>query len=82
MQIGQHLLGMPVSLDVVEDVGNLAVRTDHKCNACDSFHLSSVHILFSDYAEGFADFLVGVGQQCVGQVVFVLEFLLILWLVG
>ena len=73
---------MPISLDVVEDVGNLAVWTNHKCNACDSFHLSAIHIFFFDHPKGFADLLVRVRQQGIGQVVFVLEFLLILRRVG
>ena len=73
---------MPIRFHVVEDVRNLAIRTDHKCGACDSLHFSTVHIFFFDDAKGFADFLVRVGQQCVGQVVFVLEFLLILRRVG
>jgi hypothetical protein len=65
-QIGQHFIGMPFGLHVVKDVGNLAIRADHKCGASDSFHLSAIHVLFFDHTKGFADLLVGVGQQGIG----------------
>ena len=73
---------MPIRLHVVKDVGNLAIRADHKCGSCDSFHFSAIHIFFFDHAKGFADLLISIGQQGVGQVIFVLEFLLGLRRVG
>ena len=73
---------MPLHLHVVEDVGNLAVRANHKCGACDSLHFSAIHVFFFDHAKGFADLLISIGQQGVGQVIFVLEFLLGLRQVG
>jgi len=81
-QIGQHLIGMPIRFYVVEDVRNLAIRANYKCGARDSFHFSAIHIFFFDHAKGFADLLVGVREQGIGQVVFVLELLLRLRRVG
>ena len=74
--MGQDLFGMAVGLDLAEDVGNLAVGTDEEGCALDAHDLLPVHVLFLDDAEGVADGLVGIGQQGVGKVVFLLEFLL------
>ena len=73
---------MPFGFHIVKDVGNLAIRANYKCGARDSFHFSTVHIFFFDHAKGFADLLVGVREQGIGQVVFVLELLLRLRRVG
>ena len=74
--MGEDFLGVAVGLDLVEDVGDLAVGADEECSTLDAHDLLPVHVLFLDDAEGVADLLVGIGEQGVGQVVLFLEFLL------
>jgi hypothetical protein len=73
---------MAFSLHFVEDVLNAAVGSDDERGAGDAHHFLPVHILLFDHAESVAGFLVGIAEQGVGQVVFVLKFLLPIYGIG
>ena len=73
---------MPFRLHVIEDVCDFSLRIDDESRTRDSFHLFPIHVFFFDYAESFTDFLVGVGQQLVGQAVLILKLFLGLRRVG
>ena len=60
-----------------EDVGDLALSVDHEGGAFNAHHFLPVHVLFFDHAEGVADFLIGIGEERVGEVVFLFELLLL-----
>jgi hypothetical protein len=60
----------------VEDVLNPAVGADHEGHSGNAFEDFAVHGFVFDYTECVADFFVGVGQESVRKVVFVLELLL------
>jgi hypothetical protein len=65
-----------------EDAGDLAFTVDNEGGALDPQELLAVHaLLFHDAVSG-ADFLVGVGEERVGKVVLLLEFLLLFRAVG
>lgn len=67
---------MPVRLHIFKDVGNPAIRADHKRGASDSFHFLAIHILFFNHAIRFTGLLLDVGQQGIGQIVLLFELLL------
>lgn len=60
-QYFEHIFRVAFGFDLVEDVRDLAVRANKKRGALDAHHLFAVHVLFFDYAVGFADLLVRVG---------------------
>jgi hypothetical protein len=78
----QHFFGVTFGFDFREDAGNLALGVDEESGALDAHHLFPVHVLFFYHAIGVTHFLVGVGKQGVGQVVFLAEFFLFLRSVG
>lgn len=82
VQVLQNFFRVPFRLHVIENVCDFSFRIDDESRARDSFHLFPIHVLFFDYAESFADFLVGVGQQLVGQAVLILKLFLGLRRVG
>lgn len=57
-------------------MGDLALSVDDEGGAFDAHHLFPVHVLLFDHAEGVADCLVGIGEERIGKVVFLLELLL------
>ena len=67
---------MAIRLDVIENVLDLAVRTNHEGSPRDAHHLAPVHIFFFHHAELAGNFLLWIGEQRVRQAVFVLKFLL------
>jgi hypothetical protein len=71
-----------VGFDLGEDAGDLALGINDEGSALDAHHLFAVHVLLFDHAVGVADFLIGVGEERVGQVVLVLELLLFFRSVG
>lgn len=73
---------MSFRFHVVEDVLNLSIRADYECRTPDPLDDPPVHILVLDHPESLADLLVGVGEQRVGQVVFILKLLLLFRRVG
>ena len=73
---------MPCCLHFVEDVLDPAVGTDDKGHARDSLEYSSIHAFVFDHAEGVTNLLVRVGEQRIGKVVLVPEFLLLFGRIG
>lgn len=73
---------MPFGFHIVEDVLDLAVGSNHERSSSNPLKDFAVHVLVFDHAEGMADFLVGIGEQGVGQVVLVLKLLLFVRAVG
>jgi hypothetical protein len=82
LQIFQHFLCVSLSLDVFEYVRDAAIRPNYERSSGDPLHFLSVHILFFDYAEGLAHFLIGVGQQGIGEIVLILKLFLALRRIG
>jgi len=70
---------MSIGLHVFKDMLDLSVRPDHESSPPHAPDLLAVHVLFFHDAEGFGDLLVGIGQQCEGQILFFLKFLLCFW---
>jgi hypothetical protein len=62
--------------DLFENVGDFAVGADDESRACDAHDFFAVHIFLFHNAVGFGSFLAGVGEQRVGEVELVGEFLL------
>ena len=58
------------------NVLDFARGPDDERHAGDAHVLLAVHAFFLNYAEGFADFFVGIGEQRVGEFKFFFEFLL------
>src|SRR4051794_28212149 len=75
-QISQHLLGMAVGLDVFKNVLNPAIRTNHESCPRHTPDFLSIHVLFFHDTESLGDFLVAIGQQGKGQILFLLKLLL------
>src|SRR5450755_5044292 len=75
-QVGQDFFGVSFGFHFFEDVLDFAVGADDKGGPGYAPDFLAVHILFLHHAEGFGDFLVGVGEQGEGECEFVLEFLL------
>jgi hypothetical protein len=73
---------MAVRFHLVEDVFNLAVGTDKERGPLDAQRRFAVHVLFFDHVVGVADLLVLVGKQGERQIIFVLEFFLLVGRVG
>ena len=73
---------MPCCFHFVEDVLDLAVGTDHKGHARDSFEYSSIHAFVFDHAEGVTNLLVRVSEQRILKVVLVAELLLLFGRIG
>jgi len=66
----------------VEHANNLAVGADDERCALDAHYLLAIHVLFFDHPECIGDFLIHVGEQGIGQIVFILEFTLLVRRVG
>jgi hypothetical protein len=73
---------MLVGFHAGDDAGDLAFRVDQESRAFDSHVLASVHALLFEHVELLRRLFIDVGQQRVGQAVFVFEFLLSRRLVG
>jgi hypothetical protein len=73
---------VPVRLYFGEDVLDFAVGTDHESGAGDAHDFFPVHIFFLDYAEGFRNFLICVGEEGKREIEFILKFLLCFRRVG
>ena len=73
---------MAFRLHVVEYVTHSTVGANNEGRAGDPFDLLAVHVLFLDNAKFVADFLIGVAQKGVGQIIFSLKFLLGFWIIG
>jgi hypothetical protein len=78
LQDSHHFFGVALGLDLVEDVLDLAVRTDQECGSFDSQNFFAVEVFFLDDAVSVRDLLIDVGQEREWQVVLVFEFLLCL----
>jgi hypothetical protein len=78
----QYFFGVAVRLDLGKDASDLAGSINHEGSALNPHYLSAIHILLFDDAESVTDLLVGIGQQCVRQVIFLFEFLLCLGTIG
>ena len=73
---------MSLGLHFLKDVFDFSVRPDQEGGAGDPHDLLAVHVFLFHYTVSVAYFLVDVGQECVGQLVFFLEFLLFCGRVG
>src|SRR5437016_3321365 len=58
-----HLLIMPIHLDALPELGDLAIAVDEESRALDAEEFLAVHIPFAPRAVAFGDFMIGVGQQ-------------------
>ena len=76
LNVRQNLFGVAVRLNVLEDVGDFALRADQERSPGDAHHLLAIHVLLFDHTELVSDGLVLVGEKRVRQFVLVLEFLL------
>ena len=81
-QVRQDLFGVPVRLDVLENVLDLALRSDHERRPRHAPDFLPVHVLLFHDAEGLGHLLVGVSQQGERETLFVLKLLLRFWGVG
>ena len=59
-----------------EDAGDLSFFVDEECCAFNAHIFFTVHAFLFPDAEGFAELLVGIGEQVVGQIVFLFELFL------
>jgi hypothetical protein len=79
---GEDLFGVAFGFDFVEDVDEALafsfIRADEIGGAFDAFDELAVHVLGLDEVVAVDELHVGVGQEVVGQVVLVLELLLVL----
>jgi hypothetical protein len=82
LQIFQHFLCVPLSLDVFEYVRDAAIRPNYERSSGYPLQFLSVHVFLFDHTEGFAHFLIGVGQQGIGEIVLILKLFLALWRIG
>ena len=57
---------MPNGLHIVEDLRDLAVRSNNESHARDALKDPSVHALFLDYSKSCGDLFLFVGEQGVG----------------
>lgn len=78
----QHFFSVAFGLHFLEDVLDLAFGTDQEGRSRDPHDFLAVHVLFFDDIIGITNLLLGVSQQGVGQVIFLLKFLLLLRGVG
>jgi hypothetical protein len=67
---------MLVGLQAVDHRGNPALRADDECSALNPHIFFAIHALFLQHAVFDGDGLVFIGQKRVGEIVFLLEFLL------
>src|SRR5207245_10808689 len=82
LQIFQHFLRVSLSFHVFKYVPDTAIRPNYECGSRDPLHFLSVHVLLFDHAESLADFLIGVGQQGIGEIVLILKLFLKLRRIG
>jgi len=82
LQIFQHFLRVSLSFHVFKYVPDAAIRPNHERSSRDPLHFLSVHVLLFDHTEGLADFLIGVGQQGIGEIVLILKLFLALRRIG
>ncbi len=68
---------MAFGFDFVEDVDEALVRADEVGGALDAFDELAVHVLGLDEVVAVDELHVGVGEEVVGEVVLVFEFLLV-----
>ena len=73
---------MAVGIDLFENVLNFALGANDERGPRDAPDLLAVHVFLFHHAEGFGDFLVGVGQQSEREVVLLGKTLLRLGRVG
>jgi hypothetical protein len=76
LHLREHLFCMTIRLHVLEDVRDLAVGRDEESRSRDAHHFLAVHVFLLDDAELLRDFLLGVGEQGVRQIVFFFKLLL------
>ena len=68
---------MALGLHFGKNASNLAVGADYECGALNAHHFLAVHIFFFHYAVGTRDLFARIGKQGVREIVFFLEFLLL-----
>ena len=77
LERGEHLFGMALGLHFGKNADDLAVGADYECGALNAHHFLAVHIFFFHYAVGTRDLFARIGKQGVREIVFFLEFLLL-----
>ena len=68
---------MALGLHFGKNADDLAVGADYECGALNAHHFLAVHIFFFHYAVGTRDLFTRIGKQGVREIVFFLEFLLL-----
>jgi len=74
--VREHFFRVTIRFDVLEDVHDLAVGRDEEGRPRNAHHFLAVHVFLLDDTELVGDFLLGVGQQGVRQIVFFFKLLL------
>jgi hypothetical protein len=77
LEQSEDLLGVAFRSDLFKDVDEALVGADEVGGAFDSFDELAVHVLGLDEVVAVDEQHVGVGEEIVGEIVFVLEFLLV-----
>lgn len=75
-EVAEDLFGVACGFDLFEDVDKALVGADKVRCSFDALDQLAVHILRLDEVVTVDELHVGVGEEIVGQVVFVFEFLL------
>jgi hypothetical protein len=81
-QVSQDLFGVPIRLHVLEDMLDLALRSDHKGGPGHPPDFLPVHVLLFHDAKGLGHVLVDVSQQGERETLLLLKFLLGFWGIG
>ncbi len=77
LECGEHLFGMAFGLHFGKNADDFAVGADYECGALNAHHFLAVQIFFFNYAVGTRDLFARIGKQGVREIVFFLEFLLL-----
>ena len=75
-EVAEDLFGVACVFDLFEDVDKALVGADKVRCSFDALDQLAVHVLRLDEVVSVDELQVGVGEEIVGQVVFVFEFLL------
>lgn len=76
LHLREYFFGVPVGLDVLEDVLNLPFWTDEKRRTRNPHHLPAIHVFLFDHVELVGDLLVGIGKKRVRELLFFFKLLL------
>src|ERR1700733_9545759 len=73
---GENFFGVSLRLYFGKDLQQLLIGTDEEGGPLNPDHFLAIHVLLLENVKLFADYFVYICKEGVGQVVFLLEFLL------